>query len=110
MSASSKKEAPSSSIDVESVRFIDPDVALAAGRYRTVLTSGTRGRCGLRLSCSGSVRIGALRPYATCSQPLAIKPYAAEFRGGLYSTSSLAVARLASGAARDQTTRKSVTL
>jgi uncharacterized protein (TIGR02246 family) len=40
-SASSQREAPKSSIDVERVRFVDPTVALVDGRYRTVSRDGT---------------------------------------------------------------------
>ncbi|MFL6352310.1 MAG: YybH family protein [Bryobacteraceae bacterium] len=39
-SASSRKEAGKSSIVVESVRFVDNDVAIVDGRYRTVSPSG----------------------------------------------------------------------
>jgi uncharacterized protein (TIGR02246 family) len=38
--ASSQKETGSSSISVESVRFLEPDIAIVDGRYRT--TSSTR--------------------------------------------------------------------
>ena len=37
--ASSQKEASKSSIDIESIRFIDRDVAIADGRYETVSAS-----------------------------------------------------------------------
>ena len=42
--ASSRKEAPKSSIQVESIRFIEPDVAIVDGRYETLnaATGGAR--------------------------------------------------------------------
>lgn len=39
-SASSRKEASKSSITVEDVRFVDSDVAIVDGRYRTVSLNG----------------------------------------------------------------------
>lgn len=40
-SASSQKEQGQSSITVESIRFIDPDVAIVDGRYQTTSLNGT---------------------------------------------------------------------
>jgi uncharacterized protein (TIGR02246 family) len=40
-SASSQKELGQSSITVESIRFIDPDVAIVDGRYQTTSLNGT---------------------------------------------------------------------
>jgi uncharacterized protein (TIGR02246 family) len=40
-SASSQKEMGRSSIAIESVRFIDPDVAIVDGRYETTSVNGT---------------------------------------------------------------------
>jgi len=40
-SASSQKELGRSSISVESIRFIDPDVAIVDGRYQTTALNGT---------------------------------------------------------------------
>lgn len=41
MMASSQKELAKSSITVESIRFIEPDVAIVDGRYRTTSVNGT---------------------------------------------------------------------
>jgi hypothetical protein len=41
-SASSRKEAGTSSITVEAVRLIDKDVSIVDGRYRTVSLNGAR--------------------------------------------------------------------
>jgi uncharacterized protein (TIGR02246 family) len=40
-SASSQKEMGRSSIDVENIRFIDPEVAIVDGRYQTTALNGT---------------------------------------------------------------------
>ena len=63
--ASSRKEAPKSSIQVESIRLIEPDVAIVDGRYETVTADSGNTRkmwTTLVIKRTGAVwRIAAIR-------------------------------------------------
>lgn len=64
MQASSQKEAPQSSIAVESVRLIQPDVAIADGRYETTASNGTARHMWTTIilkRAQGEWRIAAIR-------------------------------------------------
>lgn len=64
MMASSRKEAGNSSIAIQDIRFLDPEIAIVDGRYETTFSSGRIRKMWTTLvvkRVGGNWRIAAIR-------------------------------------------------